>query len=509
MSYTLIEAASPVFNPLNGPLTNGTSISISTTTSNAIIYYTLDGSDPNTNSAVYSAPLLFTNPITLTARAWRSDLDPSDADSVYYGLLDYENTVVTTFAGGPLSGLTNAIRLLARFSNPQGICIDSENNLYVADSGNNIVRKITASGQVTTIGADGGFSGPTGVCVDGAGNVYVADSGNCNRVCKIDTNGIVTVYANVTQCGPGIGNFAPGLWQLVIGPDSNIYIGYWASLRAITTNGAVIYLAGTGCNCPGGWGLNIGPGVDAATNVYAATGGNLWKVIPDGSTELFAGGNSGFSDGPRLLAGFYNLQDATVDSYTNIFLTDTTYIRKISADGWVSTLAGTGVPGYKNGRGLVAQFNGADGLCIDTNGNIYVADSGNNCIREISPDTAGIGIADWWQLKHFGYVGIDPNADPDHDGMSNYEEFWAGTDPNDPNSVLAINRSSLISGGHIQIRWQTVAGKTYAVQYSTDLVSWSNLADSVQGDGSIATVTDPSPMQQNGQRYYRIILTGL
>jgi hypothetical protein len=93
--------------------------------------------------------------------------------------------------------------------------------------------------------------------------------------------------------------------------------------------------------------------------------------------------------------------------------------------------------------------------------------------------------------------------------MSNYEEFWAGTDPNNPNSVLAIDRSSLINtNGQIQIRWQTVAGKTYAVQYSSGLISWSNLGNSVQGDGSIATVTDPSTIQQNGQRYYRVVVVG-
>src|SRR5207247_2100290 len=105
--------------------------------------------------------------------------------------------------------------------------------------------------------------------------------------------------------------------------------------------------------------------------------------------------------------------------------------------------------------------NGAAGICADTNHNIYVADSANNCIRKISPDSAGIGIANDWQIAHFGHIGIDPNADPDQDGMSNYAEFWAGTDPLDSNSVFAIKSVAVVQGNSIQISWETVSGKTY------------------------------------------------
>jgi glucose/arabinose dehydrogenase len=402
-SYTLLQAEAPTFSPALGPLTNGTPVSISSATTNVVIRYTLDGSDPNTNAnaLIYSGPLLFTNAITLAARAYRNDLDPSPIGSVFYGLLDFEsNVVVSTVAGGSMAGFSNAAGIFATFSGPQGICIDQLGNLYVADSGNNVIRKISPSGQVTTFAGTGvngsqlgaatnaQFSGPTGVCIDSADNVYVADSGNCNRVCKIDTNGIVTVFANVTTCGPGIGNFASQLWQLVVGPDNNLYTGYWASLRQITTNGAVNQLAGTACNCPGGWGLNVGPGVDSQTNVYSATSAYIWKTATDGTTELFAGGNSGFSDGYRLLSGFQGPQDAAVDPAANIFVSDFTRIRKISANGWVSTMAGNGISGYVNGLGSAAEFAGTAGLCVDAQGNIYVADSGNNCIREISAVTA-------------------------------------------------------------------------------------------------------------------------
>ena len=90
--------------------------------------------------------------------------------------------------------------------------------------------------------------------------------------------------------------------------------------------------------------------------------------------------------------------------------------------------------------------------------------------------------------------------------MSNFAEFWAGPDPLDSNSSLAIDRTSLVSSGQIQIRWQTVAGKSYTVQYSTNLTAWNDLGDPVQGDGSIASVIDTTPIAN--RRFYRIRVTG-
>jgi len=511
-AYTLFKAAAPTYTPAQGPLTNGALITISTATTNATICYTFDGSTPTTNSSVYSGPLLFTNAITLTACAFRSDLDPSSPTSFFYGLSDFERTVVTTFAGGGGPGFSNTISALAKFSNPEGICRDKNGNLYVADTGNNVIRMISAAGQVTTLAGNGSagsalgtttnaeFAGPTGVAVDKSGNVYVADGNNCNRVCKIDTNGVVSLLANVRDC-----YYAPGLWQLTVDGAGNVYLGSWATVQEVTPDGSVVGLAGTGCNCSG-WSGNVGPAIDSATNIYAATGGYLWKVVPGISSEVFAGGNSGVSDGPRLVAAFYNLQDAAVDSATNIFLSDTSRIKKLGANGWVSTLAGSGIYGFQNGSGMTAQFGNAAGLCVDTNGNVYVADSANNCIREISPDTCGIGIPDWWQLAHFGHLGIDPNADPDHDGMSNYDEFWAGTDPNNPSSVFKIVKATT-TGGATQITWYSVPGKNYVVQYSTDLISWTAIGGTLQGTGSEMDFNDPAPLPNSGSRFYRVSLT--
>jgi glucose/arabinose dehydrogenase/streptogramin lyase len=507
--YTLIQVATPSFSPSQGPLTNGASISVGCATSNAIVRYTLDGSDPQTNSPTYSAPIPFSLPFTLKARAYAPQHDPSDINAVFYGLINSDNTVVTTLAGRPTAGFSNAVGTFAQFSSPQGIGIDSSGNLYVADTGNSVIRKVLQSGGVTTFAGTGvagsqdgpagsaQFSSPVGIFVDRTGTVFVADG--CNLLRKVSTNGMVTTLGAVDAvCGIG---------QLAGDPDGNLYVGSWAKLIRMTSGGQVTGLAGTGCNCPGGWATHVGPGVDALTNLYAATGGNVWKIVPGISSDIFAGGNNFFSDGPRLQAGFEGLQAAYGDSSTNLLLSELTRIRKMRADGWVSTIAGMTQYGFQNGPGSIAQFNNAAGLCADTNKNVYVADAGNNCIRKISPDTAGIGIADDWQLSHFGHIGIDPSADPDGDGRSNYAEFWAGTDPLDSHSVLAIDKVSI--GGTNRLRlitWRSVPGKVYTVTYSTDLTSWNTLSNFVQAIGTNTSIIDPTAIQLAGHRFYRVLV---
>jgi sugar lactone lactonase YvrE len=510
--YNLLPAPAPVFNPSPGLLTNHSYISITTATTNAIIRYTIDGSIPDTNSSLYSSPLVFTNPMTLSARVFRDDLDPSAVQQGFYSLVDWESFVVTTVAGGASAGFSNAVGALARFSSPQGVCVDAFGNLYVADAGNNVIRKVIPSGLVTTFAGTGmagsqtgpaesaQFSAPCDVAVDRLGNVYVADRGN-NRICKIETNGIVTALASVST---------GGLWQMSIDSSGNIYVGSNGTVQKILPDGTVVGVGGSmNYTCSDGWCTFVGAGVDAFTNAYAATEFKIWRITPGGFTELFAGPggySQGFSDGPRLLALFQGPEAIAFDSSTNMIVTDQFRIRKIRQDGWVSTIAGTGDWGYRNGRGSEAMFNSAYGLCVDTNQNIYVADSANNCIRKISPDTARVGIADDWQRAHFGYVGIDPNADPDHDGMNNYTEFWAGTDPLDSDSVLVIKSVSVVSNGYTQITWPSATTKNYTVKYSDDMRTWNTLQSAMPGNGSTLSIVDSNPLVNEPRRFYRVFV---
>jgi len=505
VAYTLVKTAQPVFTPSPTILTNGTMIFISSTTSNALILYTTDGSDPNTNPAAftYSSPLTFTNPIVLSARAYATHFDTSDEQSKFLALSDMESYVVTTYAGSPTRGFSNGLAAMATFYNPGGLALDGSNNLFVADNHNEVIREISAAGQVTTFAGSGirgyldgtatnaQFSDPVGCCIDSLGNFYFTD--NCQKIRKLDTNGIITTFAT-----------APGSCSIVyvtVDTAGNVYAGIAGVLVKYPPGGPLVTWNANGS------GSYVAPRVSPANNVYAAQGPVIWHFDTNGTPDLFAGTVLGYTDGSRLLAQFQNPLDIAFDTAGNMFVADKYSVRRISTNGRVTTVAGTLSSGYRNGRSSTAQFNGVDAICVDTNGNIYVADSGNNCIRKISPDTAGIGIPDDWQMQHFGHVGIDPNDDPDHDGVSNYGEFWSGTDPLDPNSVLIIDRSSQITSGHIQIRLQTVAGKTYLIQYSSDLASWNNLGNPIQGDGTIVTIIDPAVVSANTQRYYRVSLT--
>jgi hypothetical protein len=506
-SYSIAAAAMPVFSPASGLVTNGASITITCATPGSTIFYTLDGSTPTTNSAVYSGPLTANPPFTLTALAVQSAYANNMANA-FYSLQKYESYVVTTFAGNTIPGYTNATGTLAAFSTPLSICMDKSGNLYSSDSYNSVIRKISTNGEVTTFAGNGEygfqdglstnaqFTSIYGICIDHEGEMLAAEDACFNWwIRKIDTNGAVTtLVTNSLGC--------VSLWQAEVDSADNVYVGEGAGILKISPDGTETGFAGNN----EGWVGRVGIGIDTNDNIFAATGANIFKITPDGTSEVYAGGVGGYSDGSAALARFQDLRDAFVDRSQNVFVTDGPYIRKISPAGWVSTIAGTGVSGYQNGRGTIAQFNSPDGLCMDTNGNIYIADSNNNCIRKISPDTARIGIADDWQRAHFGYVGIDPNADPDHDGMNNYQEFWAGTDPLDSNSFFAIKSLVVTVGGFAQISWESVAGKTYTVQYSDDAKTWSSLGSSITSDGATTSTSDSTSIQQAQHRIYRVFV---
>jgi sugar lactone lactonase YvrE len=248
--------------------------------------------------------------------------------------------VVSTFAGSGTQGSINANSILASFNEPRGIAVDASGNVYVADAGNNLIRKITVSGQVSTIaGADSSFSAPSGIAVDASGNVYVADAGN-GLMRKITPAGVVS-----TLSGPSGGLF----------------------------------------NNP------TGVAVDAGDNVFVANflDNTIYKISPQDSVTLYAGsGFPGADNGPAASASFYYPSSVAVDTAHNLYVADgvNNLIRKITPNGIVSTLAGSGQSGAVDSTGVNASFNGPSGLAVDMAGNVYVADTNNNSIRKITPD---------------------------------------------------------------------------------------------------------------------------
>ncbi|MEO6873963.1 MAG: hypothetical protein ABI222_03990, partial [Opitutaceae bacterium] len=244
----------------------------------------------------------------------------------------------STLAGAAAIGSTDGAGNVARFNFPQGIAIDASQNLYIADSSNHTIRKITPAGVVSTLAGKAGytvdpadsnhgngtgssarFTEPAGVTVDAAGNVFVAGGGD-NAIRKITAAGVVTTVAG----GGPVGLF----------------------------NGPA------------------GIAVDTAGNLYVADTGNfaIKKITPAGVVTTLAGGSLGTADGTGGAAQFSSPRGIVVDSTGTLFVTDTgnNTIRKITSTGDVTTLAGTADSyGFADGMGTAAQFSSPSGLTID------------------------------------------------------------------------------------------------------------------------------------------------
>jgi sugar lactone lactonase YvrE len=408
--------------------------------------------------------------------------------------------VVNTFAGSGTQGSTDGTGVAASFNNPFGVAVDSSGNVYVADEYNNLVRKITSGGVVTTFAS--GFFYPTGVAVDASGNIYVADSVN-QIVWEFNSSGSVitssssgfssspigvavdssgNVYvtegqANIIQKGTlgssfttFAGSGSPGLANgtgtaasfnspagIAVDSSGNVYVadGTNNEIRKITSSGVVTTLAGAGPLVTGAtngtgtaasfsnpWGMTV----DSSGNVYVADSYNslIRKITSTGVVTTLAGGAWTFTDGTGTAAGFAIPTAVAVDSSGNVYAADTfsNSIRKITSGGVVTTLAGGGsgtwfygnAPGSINGTGSAASFNSPEGLAIDSSGNIYVADEGNNMIRKI---TSG-GV-----VTTFAGSGSQGSANGTGTAASFYSPFAIAVDGSD-NIYVADTYNNLI-----------------------------------------------------------------
>lgn len=349
--------------------------------------------------------------------------------------------MVSTYAGSGTAGLINGTTLLnSQFKGPSQLAYDSLGNLYVADVTNEVIRKITPAGVVSTLAGSGtmGYANGTGtaanfslyansgLAVDASGNVYVGDTGN-NVIRRITAAGVVsTLVGNNTTCcyqdgtGSAAWFYMPG--GLALDGLGNLYVADTGnhSIRKIVLSGAVVTtLAGGGGNT--NWGYVNGVGTLARFNnpggIAVGTGGMLY--VADGSNgavrminpstavvTTLAGHSgagwmwSGYIDASGTAALFGGPSSIAVDAAGNVYVTDGT-IRMISPTGTVTTWAGVPgggftypTPGYVNGNGSVAQFSmgcsagagaGGSGIAIDASGNLIVGDSCNNVIRKIVP----------------------------------------------------------------------------------------------------------------------------
>lgn len=396
--------------------------------------------------------------------------------SLFAGLasISAQTYTFTTWAGGPAQGYADGVGRAALFNEPRDVAIDGSGNLFVADTGNHVIRKVTPDGVVSTFagvtqeaGSEDGnlarFTYPSAITVDRAGNVYVAD--NASVIRKVTPDGWVTTLAgrsgergNADGRGSAarfrLGNigqqssyYATG-GGLASDGDGNIYVADTGNgtIRKVTPDGVVTTIAGSA----GQFGDLDGNretarflsplklAVDSAGNLYVTNdtekvrkispngdvttlaqyhgvygvaadssgslfalqsayfpnwadfgenGGAVFRISPSGAITPVAGSDSaevGSQDGPGDVARFFNPRGFTLGPTGEIFVADTGNhaIRKISANRVVTTVAGDS-PVSVDARGRAARFRSPDGMTIDPAGNVYVSDRG--AIRKISP----------------------------------------------------------------------------------------------------------------------------
>jgi len=302
----------------------------------------------------------------------------------------------------------------AQINTPRGVAVDASGNIYIADTNNYCVRKvIAATGIITTIAGTGsyGYSGdggpatsaqlrfPYDVAVDADGNVYIADQ-NDHRIRKvIAATGVITTIAGTGSIGYNGDNIAATSAQLyqphgvAVDDDGNVYIADFYNDRVrkvIAATGIITTIAGTGdhdCSGDGGPATSAaisyprGVAVDDDGNVYIASNmcHSIRKVIA--ATGIIT----------NVASGSSNPDDVAVDEDGNLYVADyynNRIYRFIAATGANTVIAGTGSPGYSgdDGPATSAQLNSPEGVAIDTNGNLYIADTDNHRIRKVDAE---------------------------------------------------------------------------------------------------------------------------
>ncbi len=334
--------------------------------------------------------------------------------------------IIKTIAGNNTAGFSGdgGAATAANLHYPGGVAVDASGNVYIADITNGRIRKVSASGIITTVAGsgatdgtgaysgDGGpataakFYGPVDVARDGAGNLYVADIFN-QRVRKISATGSITTFAgNGTAGYSGDGGAATAAklnYPATVAVDraGNVYIGDESNhcIRKVTTSGVITTVAGTGT---AGFTGDGGPAtaarisgvklaVDLSGNLYIGTDYRIRKVDTSGIISTVAGNGSNYGGygGPATNAGF-TPSGIAVDSMGNIYIAEglNSCILRVNATSHVisevvGVMGGTGGYSGDGGAASAALLNSPVGLTIDPSGNLYIADYGNHVVRKV------------------------------------------------------------------------------------------------------------------------------
>jgi uncharacterized repeat protein (TIGR01451 family) len=334
--------------------------------------------------------------------------------------------VMTVIAGNGTSGYSgdDGSAVAAQLNFPAGIALDATGNLFIADTNNSRIRKVTPAGIITTVAgmATRGFGGdngpavsaqlnlPGGIALDATGNLFIADTNN-HRIRMVTPAGIITTVAGTGtgtfggDNGPAVSarlNFPSGV---AVGSANTLFIADRNNyrIRKVTSDGVISTVAGigvygfTGDNGPAvsaRLALPRGIAVDGSDNLLIADSSNsrIRKVTPAGIISTVAGnGGFGFAgdNGPAVSARLASPWGVAVDGSGNLFVADTDNqrIRKITPAGIISTVAGMGSFGFAgdNGPAVSALLNYPNGVAVDATGNLLIADTSNSRIRKVTP----------------------------------------------------------------------------------------------------------------------------
>jgi len=396
---------------------------------------------------------------------------------------------VATLAGQALvSGAANGTGTNALLSDPAAIIVDAGGNYFLADSRNHAIRKVTTNGIVTTFagqlgvagvangtGTGAQFNSPSGLAFDKGGNLFVSDTGS-STIRKITSTGVVTTFAGVA----GSSGFLDGAAGNAL-LNSPLGIAVWTNgtvFVADSGNHCIRKISGsvvsTFAGCPQAWGNVNGTGTnaqfnspcglafDAQGNLFVCDANNhtIRKITTNGIVTTFAGvaGQDGTADGELTTARFRGPAELTFDKRGNLFIADSfnQTIRQIGTNGMVSTVSGAaGIFGATNGVNGTGKYFNPYGVAVGADGSLVVADTYNELIRVV---------------------------------------------------LVPFKLSLQLSGAvhKATIAWDTVIGKKYQAQSKADLTAtWTDLGSPQTATDFSLSATDNSP---SGMKIYRVLL---
>jgi len=429
-----------------------------------------------------------------------------------------------TLAGSVTNpGVADGVGSVAQFGQPWSPVIDSAGNIYVADVRFSTIRKITPQGSVTTfagqagiqgsadgVGTNANFSNPFGLAIDSSNNLYVADSGN-DTIRKIAPNGAVSTLAGLAgNFGSTDGTGSAALFGnprgIAVDTNDNVYVADTSNetIRKVTPAGVVTTLAGlvnsfgTADGTGNGARFNFPQALamDASGNIYVADVQNaaIRKVTPSGVVTTLAGftGSGGAADGTGNAARFNTPTGIAIDTAGNIYVADNgnNAIREITQAGAVTTLAGlSGNPGSADGIGSLVRFHFPSGVAVDASGDLFITDSQNYTIRATQPLTTPVNQFITFAPLPDKSAGDSPFTltAKSSSGLPVYLNILSGPASLDMNNVLTI-----LGGGTVNlVAWQPGNSnynaaapvlQSFNVSQIPQTITFGSLSQQKQGD---------------------------